>query len=374
MNQIKISTLILFFLLPIFSIAQEVNLEKGIIAYYPLDGNAMDRSGQHNHGEIIGTVKASEDRNDRANQCMRFNGMDGYIHVPNTSSLSSPEEQISIGVWVYAYDFSNHRYGIICNKSDQQGVRPQFGMHFGYDKGCFMAADFNGGRGVFKTIPIALNRWYHMVMTVEGDQAIAYMDGKLVGQMTIKTNPFNKDLALDIGRSQTGNNPMFFSGQLDELVIYNRVLSAEEVKALYEKGIQQDLITEVETTTVEEEKVIPLPTAIKERAVEFTHTINVKQGDLELEIWDRKSQDGDRVTVLLNGEEVVLENYKLLNKKKNIAISLDGDTYLTLHAENLGITPPNTAAFSINDGHTTQTIELSSDMGKSETILIKLKN
>ncbi len=118
---------------------------------------------------------------------------------------------------------------------------------------------------------------------------------------------------------------------------------------------------------------IEKPDHVEGRMIEFTQTIEVAKKDLTIEVWDRREEDGDRISLILNGKKYVLKNHKIRNKKKSFPLKLDGDTYLTLHAENLGDTPPNTAAVSFDDGVNVQKIELSSDMGKSETILIKVK-
>lgn len=59
---------------------------EGLVAYYPLDGNAEDASGKGNNGNVHGAVPAP-DRFGRPAGALRFNGVASYVQVPDDSSL-----------------------------------------------------------------------------------------------------------------------------------------------------------------------------------------------------------------------------------------------------------------------------------------------
>ncbi|NJN34376.1 MAG: hypothetical protein HC817_09125 [Saprospiraceae bacterium] len=124
----------------------------------------------------------------------------------------------------------------------------------------------------------------------------------------------------------------------------------------------------------------PTPPSNEANTPKFdTRTVNVrkdyitKMKTLRLEIWDNDQEDGDLVSIMLNGH-LIAKNYAVRKAKRKLEIPLqEGDNVLTFHAENLGQAPPNTAALSFFDGIDTQTIILNSDMAKSEAIKI-IKN
>jgi len=150
----------------------------------------------------------------------------------------------------------------------------------------------------------------------------------------------------------------------------------KEDKEKKEEPIEKEVVVETPKTPIPPktpEPVIAPPKEVEGREVEVTQTLLVSKKDLILEVWDRREEDGDRISLIINGDKYVLKNHKVRKKKKSFPLKLDGDSYLTLHALNLGDTPPNTAAISFDDGVQVQKIELSSDMGKSETILIKVQ-
>lgn len=110
--------------------------------------------------------------------------------------------------------------------------------------------------------------------------------------------------------------------------------------------------------------------SFKGRAISVVDTINMNQADIDIEIWDNNKEDGDVVSLSLNGE-FLCQNLEVTNKKVNFrAKNLSGKNLLILYAENLGSIPPNTAAIKVTSGETTKEIVLNSDKGKSEAIQI----
>ena len=113
-----------------------------------------------------------------------------------------------------------------------------------------------------------------------------------------------------------------------------------------------------------------LPTVVKDREVIVRQqSITVDSLNLELSIFDHKEQDGDIVSINFNGDWV-LKSYRLTKqwKKINIKLNAKGENYLLLHAENLGGSPPNTAAIKYYLGGKRKTVILNSNLNESEMI------
>lgn len=86
---------------------------------------------------------------------------------------------------------------------------------------------------------------------------------------------------------------------------------------------------------------------VNNRALDVQHLMTVKQQQIDLYLWDNSEIDGDRVTVYLNGEPV-LNDYVLQRGKKKVVLTLKrGSNYLSVHAEDLGKTPPVVTAMSL---------------------------
>lgn len=129
------------------------------------------------------------------------------------------------------------------------------------------------------------------------------------------------------------------------------------------------------------ENAPPKPTAtpsvsepkFEQRVVNVRKTYPTNMKTLRLEIWDNDQEDGDIISVMLNGR-LIVKNYAVRKNRRKLEIPLqEGENVLTFHAENLGQAPPNTAALSFFDGIDQQTIILNANMDKSEAIKI-IKN
>jgi hypothetical protein len=127
------------------------------------------------------------------------------------------------------------------------------------------------------------------------------------------------------------------------------------------------------TIKIKPPKTPTIPTSVDGRTVSVTKKITVKNSEVVIKVWDHQMIDGDIISLNLNGKWI-LQKYTLEKEHKEIHVKLQaGTNYLVLHAHNLGIYSPNTAAVSIFDGKKEQTIVLESTLNASGTIQIDLK-
>jgi hypothetical protein len=111
------------------------------------------------------------------------------------------------------------------------------------------------------------------------------------------------------------------------------------------------------------------PTVFQGRKVDYTKTISVKGDHIDLFVNDAQTEDGDIISLNLNGEWIV-RGLEVSKAGAKIRIPLiHKENYLIMHAENLGSIPPNTASMRLSDGAAVHQITLNSDAGKSEAIL-----
>lgn len=230
----------------------QLNLNNGLVAYYPFNGNANDASGNSNNGILNGCTFVA-DRNGIANRAIQFNGTSDFIRIPKTPSLSLTTA-MSFSVWIKPSAFYNGGYpsnfnqiftnGNINNETcsiryssdvNTSGVPPKI-FNFGNR---FTDATNSGVMSLTST-SINLNTNYHLVCIFTGNEHKIYINGVLNNSTLISTNKtiapaLNSDFY--IGKSlYSYPYDHFVNGVMDEVRIYNRVLQECEIKELFQTG------------------------------------------------------------------------------------------------------------------------------------------
>lgn len=110
------------------------------------------------------------------------------------------------------------------------------------------------------------------------------------------------------------------------------------------------------------------------RKISYTKDLEFDSTDITVKIWDHGRQDGDIVSIYLNGASVVNKHY-LTYYKREFKIKLDANKSndLFLYAHNLGTSPPNTVSIEISDGTKSENIILNSDLKSCEAVMISVK-
>ena len=211
----------------------------GLVAYYPFNGNANDESGNGNNGTVNGAILTT-DRFGNANSAYSFSS--SYINIPNSSSLQF-NNQISISVWVYAFSLPDVSY-ILSKGSD--GVTPYSWTFLLNSSGGGGFDSWDGGSGsprgtccgVGNITPIMTNQWTNITITLNGTSGDLYLNGVLNNSSPCSHTIFSNIYDLKFGRMghPTGNWPYYWDGKLDDIGIWNRVLTASEITALYQGG------------------------------------------------------------------------------------------------------------------------------------------
>lgn len=212
-------------------------LSKGLVAYYPLDGNANDESGYGNNGSIEGTVTLAVDRFSSASNSYNFQGS-GLISIPHNDSFSiSDSNALTVSAWIYRTDDGTS--GHILGKRPPGELTYNWQIHFesrvpwtfDFPEG----TSFVSGTGVGTNVGCrsgtnpASREWVQVVGIYDHGNWSLYQDGVLVTTGTGSPHP-DANTPLQIG-SSGGFLP--FIGHIDDVRIYNRALSAQEVANLY---------------------------------------------------------------------------------------------------------------------------------------------
>ncbi len=203
-----------------------------LVAYYPFDGDANDYSGNGNHGTIIGNVVPATDRHGNPNGAYRFPGQAfNYISVPDAEILHL--NSFTLSAWVYT-DADNYGSGYLINK----GRDITNGSYRLNVTGVGAQNEYSGNNGVGIENSPEVNQWHMITGTVEGDQARFYVDGVLQSEGTL-SHPFSygNSEPLTLGCHYYSGVPSNWAytllGVMDEVRIYSRVLTHQEVMQLY---------------------------------------------------------------------------------------------------------------------------------------------
>lgn len=217
-------------------------MKEGLVAYYPFNGNAKDESGNENDGEVKGAALAA-DRHGESNQAYSFDGDDDFIEVADSNYLDlgdDSDKAITISVWINGPLRQN---GCILRKAtgeassrDDYSVRTSSNMG-GYIWGTGPSQEAGGNnKEVYSIIPwpeSSSQKWNFLVAVYNAkkDEKCFYVNGELLSRSKSgKKSPQNNG-PLRIG-SEWGRG--FWNGSIDDIRIYNRALTEEQVKALYE--------------------------------------------------------------------------------------------------------------------------------------------
>ncbi len=239
----RLPGLVFFILVPIITFSQ-VDLNNGLIAYYPFNGNANDASGNGNN-PIFNNATLTSDYYGKANSAYHFNGVDNYIEVPNSNSLNTGNA-ISICAWVKPTGFY---YGP-CHGNNvlmKGNTDSDSGIYFiRFDDALYTGTNcrveipdtihqtYYGssiGLSPIQDTPFAQkNIWHSVVYTYDGIDARLYIDCNLILDTKVSGLNFTNTSDLFLGRLNDINFPYWLNGDLDEVRIYNRPLNADEVK------------------------------------------------------------------------------------------------------------------------------------------------
>jgi hypothetical protein len=232
---------ILFAVFPFFLLSSsfsQVRLDSGLVAYYPFNGNANDASGNGNN-VVFNNASLTSDYLGNANSAYHFNGIDNYMMVPNSSSLNMTN-QMSIAVKVRPLGFyTGPCYNnMMLMKGDADYVTGTYFLRYsdiitGCTNYATTADEQFYGSGVVATNPIIqLNQWYSVIWTYNGTTAKIYIDCNLMGSADSAFNPFTSNFDLYIGKMNNAQYPYWLNGDLDDIRIYNRPLTEDEIYAL----------------------------------------------------------------------------------------------------------------------------------------------
>ena len=209
----------------------------GLVGWWKLDESggltAADSSGNGNDGTL--TNMAGNQWTDGAvGGALEFDGVDDYILRSSTSSLNLPTAW-TISVWVYLV--GNPAYEYIVTKNTSSTWDMEYGVYVRYPaNGGEVGVVLDGSITDIVSVQWSMETWTHIAVTWDGSDAQAYVDGEFVDSIAYSGTLTNEGDWFNIGRRSNSvdgtSSTGLFDGLIDDVRIYNRVLTAEQIAQL----------------------------------------------------------------------------------------------------------------------------------------------
>lgn len=205
----------------------------GLVAWYPFNGNANDESGNNNNGTVNGATLIN-DRFGNANSAYNFNGVSDYINIVN-NILPTTQTSLTISLWFNSSDTDAH---FICDRSGASNLsKYSIGTSPGYGYKVRSSGNPNCNYHLFANNNFNPSIWNHIVVTKDmtAQTTSLYLNGILVGTDNHACYT-NFSSATAIGRGNSFYAPYgdgYTNGILDDIGIWNRVLTTTEIQQLY---------------------------------------------------------------------------------------------------------------------------------------------
>src|SRR3989344_4532273 len=220
-----------------FNVSPTKYLTSGLVGYWTMDGNNVnwatgavtDSSGRGNTGTI--TNMATSTAIGKIGQALNFDGVNDYVNAGNGASLNITDA-ITLSAWVKIIG-AQPTYARIIAKS--------WVYYLQIDTNNTAVLGFQDGQpwiGVLGSRVLSDNTWYHIVGTYDKNGGATngriYINGVLDNTLT-STQPIQTVGSSVLIGAHSGGLPGFH-GLIDDVRIYNRALSQDEIKRLYNMG------------------------------------------------------------------------------------------------------------------------------------------
>ena len=216
---------------------------EGLVAYYPFYGDATDKSGNGQDGKVIGAT-LTKDRNGYPNSAYRFNGRATMIELPITNEISNiVQGNYTLAIWVRINDDTKKRLMDLVSMYSNNG---HIGLEYHIKDTRFSMDHWiqESGAPNNKIKSAITQRGYirgvynYVVGTVDAKEGIVkiYINGDMRNEHFYVVGPEadqRHGFSWGVGKVHRNNSYAPLSGTMDEICLYNRALSAEEVEELY---------------------------------------------------------------------------------------------------------------------------------------------
>jgi Concanavalin A-like lectin/glucanases superfamily len=217
--------------------------EDGLIAYWSFnDRTSLDNSGNGHDGVKHGTTSTDG----IVGPALKFNGETDYIQIPHDPAFNMQAKTIQFwfkkdNITIDDTPYKDDMEGIFW-KSFDTGLNRAFSFSIANQSPPFsyylkVGNDSNSLITAITEHTIIPFEWYHAVSIIDSNKISIYLNGELVDSVSNEGIIIHNSAPIIIGKAAVVSpKTRYFEGTIDEIRIYNRVLSDFEIQSLYAQG------------------------------------------------------------------------------------------------------------------------------------------
>lgn len=239
----KLFTTILTFVFLCSVNALALKDDKALVLYLPFDEGSGDMAMDASESNLEATLNGATWSTDgKIGSCIHLQSADHYVEIGAVDELDITGE-ITIQAWFYPEQSQNDS-NLMGRRTpgNKGGYVLQWSAEFTGSPQIETWIDIAGYKGTrnMQTIKPELEEWHHVASTYDGEKVRQYIDGELDVEIDAPAgNITSVDAVFRIGKSQTNLGSMI--GFVDEVAVYNRALSADEIKQDMNDGVLFDV-------------------------------------------------------------------------------------------------------------------------------------
>lgn len=210
-----------------------VDLNRGLVGRWTFDEGkgaiAGDVSGQDNHGKIMGGAKWAKGKIGGA---LEFDGSDDFVSIPNEGAFDITGG-VTVSAWIRVESFTKPWQAFV-TKGDRAWRLHRANETNGVGFACSDLSRKEVGDLLGKA-DVADSQWHHVAGVLDGDKALIFVDGVKDTSAASSPKISVNDYPVLIGANAQRAGRLFH-GLIDDVRIYDRALSADELRVLANEG------------------------------------------------------------------------------------------------------------------------------------------
>ena len=216
----------------------------GLVGYWPFNGNANDESGNGNNGVVNGATLISN-RFGNANSAYYFDGVSNFISVEDHPSIQLTTS-LTLSAWMREDTLKLEQPLLGKGRSFNQTGYALFhrALGQGVSSGMSLVNNTIYNEVFVDQSMLSIGEWHNLVGTYNGNTGKLYLDGVLINSLDNTMNLiYNEETKIYFGHEVQYGHIRFFEGSLDDIGIWNRALSDQEITNLYNSVSSSECLT-----------------------------------------------------------------------------------------------------------------------------------
>ena len=218
--------------------------QDGLVAWYPFNNNFNDESGNGYNGNLVDVVPYISDRNNNENSAIQGGG--GYITTSNDFFTFSRTDSFTISVWFTVQE--NSCSGRLISTESNEGH-----LRITNSGGGQIVVQFGD---YLSPSPVTTDQWHNLIYVYNNRDELVYIDGQLsisnyeqeMSENLVYNTPFTIGAKASPGYDK-------WCGNIDDVGVWNRSLSPQEVTQLFSENTHPTDIT-LSNSTIDENSII----------------------------------------------------------------------------------------------------------------------